>query len=154
MAKLSQAAVKELADEWADVGEQIAKLDQKRNAELDPLIERHNLEMKPILDKYDPKIAKLQERRSEIWDEVTGWLTAHGKAISLEGERAVAAVEVKVGARTIDPEKFFKLVKAKGSEFWGCLTVQIAKAEKFLGKTEVDKIAEKKNGLVPTLKLK
>lgn len=151
---LSQKAVKELADEWADLGDKIAKLDSKRNAELDPYLILHNETIKPVLDKYDPKIEKLQERQSEIYDEVTEWLSIQGRPIVLEGENAVAAVEVKVGSRTIDPKAFFDLVKTKGSEFWGCLTVQIAKAERFLGKTEVDRISEKKTSLVPTLKLK
>lgn len=154
MAKVSQARIKELADEWAAIGSQVVKLEAKRNAEMEPLIERHNEELKPILDKYDPKIEKLESKAAEIYGEVTDWLSAHGKPILLEGEDAVAANEVKIGARKIDPKTFFDLVKAKGSEFWGCLTVQIAKAEQFLGKTEVDKISEKPSGLVPTLKLK
>lgn len=154
MAKLSQAQIKELTDEWADLQTQIAKLNRKRSEAIEPLIEKHNEELKAILAKHDPKIDKLNVRQLEIYSQVTEWLSAQGKPIVLAGEKAVAAVEVKVGARVVDPKVFFDLVKAKGSEFWACLKVEIAKAEKFLGKTEVDRISEKKSGLVPTLKLK
>lgn len=154
MGKLTQAEVKVLADRWAEIGASIDAAERKKNAALEPLIEQHNEACKPVLAKFEPKIQKLREEQAAIEKQVTDWLTAQGKPIVLDATLAVAANEVKVGSRVIDPEKFFKLVRAKGSEFWGCLTVHIAKAEKFLGKTEVDKIASKESKLVPTLKLK
>jgi len=154
MAKLTQAEVKGLADEWAGFQAKIARAEAKRNEELDPFIVEYNEKTKPITAKHDAKIQKLKDEQAAIGKRVTEWLASHGKAIVLEGEAAVAANEVKVGSRVIDAEKFFSLVKAKGSEFWGCVTVQIAKAEKFLGKTEVDKISSKESKLVPVLKLK
>jgi hypothetical protein len=154
MAKLSQADIKAKADEWADLGKKIAKAETAMNDELGPFLILHNEAIKPILEKHEPKIGKLRDKQSEILVEITGWLNAQGKPIVLAGEKAVAAVEMKVGPRAVDPKTFFDLVKTKGSEFWACLKVEIAKAEKFLGKSELDKISEKKSGLVPTLKLK
>lgn len=154
MAKLTQAEVKAAADEWADLQAKITKAENAKNAEIDPYLVKFNKETAPILAKHESKINKLREQAGELEQTVIGWLNGVGKPIALEGEKAVAEVHLKESSRTIDSQKFFELVKAKGAEFWGCVSVGIAKAEKFLGKTEVDRISSKETKLVASLKLK
>lgn len=154
MAKLTQAEIKTMADDWAALGTKIDKARQAKDAEIEPFTRRFEEDTKSIREKHDKKILKLMEQQADLSDSITEWLKGHGKAVVLEGETAVAANEVKVGSRTIDPESFFKLVRSKGSEFWNCVKVEIAKAEKFLGKTEVDKISKKDTKLMPVLKVK
>lgn len=154
MAKLSQAEVKATADAWAAVKVKIGKAERALYDEIDPYLVRYNKETAPIRAKHEKKINSLREQADELEQTVIGWLNGVGKPIALMGEKAVAEVHLKECSRVIDVEKFFATVKAKGSEFWACVSVGIAKAEKFLGKTEVDKIATKETKLVPSLKLK
>lgn len=154
MANLSQAAVKEAADEWARVQSKIAKAERAKNDEIDPYLARFNEETEPIRSKHEKKINSLREQADELEQKVIGWLNRVGKPIALEGELAVAENHIKEGPRQIDPKAFFDLVKAKGAEFWNCLKVEIGKADRFLGKTEVDRIATQESKLVASLKLK
>lgn len=154
MAKLTQAEIKAKADEYAAIGEKIEKLAEKREGELAPLRAKFEKDAAPITKKFDAKISKLAESRAAIESEVLGWLNGVGKPIVLEGDLAVAAVEMTIGKRTIDPEKFFKTVKERTAAFWECLTVGIAKAEKMIGKDRVDQLADKESKLVATIKIK
>jgi hypothetical protein len=81
-------------------------------------------------------------------------LNGAGKPLVLEGDLAIASVESVVGRRMIDVEKFLKAAKGKGAAMWDCVSVAVAKAEKLLGKTEVDKISAKETKLVASLTLK
>lgn len=154
MAKLTQAEVRQRADEWAAVQAKIQRAERALNDEIDPYLVKYNEETEPIRTKHEKKINALREQAGELEQMVIGWLNGVGKPIALEGEMAVAEVHLKESSRTIDVQKFFDVVKAKGSEFWACVSVGIAKAEKFLGKTEVDRISSKEVKLVPSLKLK
>lgn len=158
MGKMTKAAAMDLMDSWEAVQKKIARAEKARNAELEPLIERHNEELKPILEKHDVKIGKLTDQAASLENQVVGYLEAQNKdqVISTGGAVAEQKTETKIGARVIDPKRFYDLVKSKGSEFWGCLKVEIAKAERFLGKTQVDEIADKKETTVVsrTLRLK
>lgn len=143
MPKLSQAAVKAKADEWAAKKTAIAKLEQQKADALGPIYQRHNEELKPFLAKYDPKIEKLQQEADAIESEVIGWLTTNDKQVRLEGEKAVAAYETgtKLGSRVIDVKKFLEVAKAKGGVMFGCINILVANAEKLLGKKELDQIS-------------
>src|SRR6185369_11301137 len=99
--------------------------------------------MQPILSHHEPIIARLQAKRDAIETEILGWLEAHGKVITLAGEKAVAANANEEQNREVTPKTFFDFVKVKGDEFWNCLKVEIGKAEKFLGKSELSKIANR-----------
>ena len=154
MAKLSQADIKAKADEWADLGKKITKLEDARDAALEPHRQKYESAYAAVGRQHDPKIEKLQQQRDELQAEVIGWLNAQGKAVTIEATKAIAANEMKVGARVIDPHKFFEKAKSKGAAAWDCVTVAIAKAEKLLGKTTVDEISTKDSKLVPSLKLK
>lgn len=154
MAKQTQAEIKGLADKWADVNAKIVKAENAKNAELEPFVTAFNAETEPIRTKHDKKINSLREQADEIEATVLGWLNGVGKPIALAGEKAVAAVESKVGSRSINVQKFFDTVKDKNAAFWECVSVAIAKAEKLLGKDKVDAISSKDSKLVATLKVK
>ena len=156
MAKLTKSEVIELLDDYAKLQTRLQKLAQKRDDELSPLIELHNETIKPILDEFEAKSAKIRATRDDIESQIEGYLDAAGRDQVIAGEKAVATrkTETTVGPRVIDPKKFYDTVKQKGSEFWGCLTVGIAAAEKFLGKTEVDRIADKESKNVTTTTIK
>jgi|GEM_PF-2619017 len=154
MARLTQAEIRSLADEWAGLNKKIGKATNAMGAELDPYIREHNEAIKPVLGKWEPKIAKLETMRDEIADTVTNWLREYGKPVSIESNAAVAANHLKASGRVIDAETFFNKIKDRSAAFWGCVTIAIQKADKYLGKTLVDEIATTKTGLTSTLKLK
>jgi hypothetical protein len=140
MAKLSQADVKARADEYARLDRKISKASDDMNAELEPLLEKLEKDSAVIRKRHEPKIQKLRDTQAAIEQEVLGWLNGAGKPLVLEGDLAIASVESVVGRRMIDVEKFLKAAKGKGAAMWDCVSVAVAKAEKLLGKTEVDKI--------------
>lgn len=145
MAKLSQAAIKTLADEWAAKRAAIVRAERAREAAIDPIIARHNEELAPILKRHDAKIATLQAEADSIAGEVLGWLEQNGKPIRLEGEKAVAefSTGTTLGNREIDVKKFLKAAKAKGEAMYECINVLVKKAEELLGKTELEAISNR-----------
>jgi hypothetical protein len=154
MPKLSQSEIKAKADEYVELGKKIEKAEQARDAELEPHRKKYEAAYESVGQAHDPKIEKLQNKRAEIYAEVTAALAAIGKPITLEGEKGVAVNEMKVGPRVIDPHKFFEKAKSKGAAAWDCVTVAIAKAEKLLGKTAIDEISTKDSKLVQSIKAK
>lgn len=156
MAKLTKSEVIELLGEFAKLEKRLQTLAKKRDDELSPLIEAHNEASRPILDEFEAKSTKIRAKRDEVNAQIKGYLDAAGRDQVITGEKAYAErkTETKVGPRVIDPKTFYDTVKAKGSEFWGCLSVGIAKAEKFLGKTSVDEIADIKSTEVVTTEIK
>lgn len=154
MARLTQSEIRAKADEWAAAGEKLKRLEAKFDEAAEPFIEELNAAMAPLIAEYEPKLAKLRARQNEISAEINEWLNAQGKPITIAGEKAIAAVEAKVGSRVVDPKTFFDLVKAKGAEFWACLRVEIGKAEKLLGSSTVDGISTKKTHYQASLRLK
>jgi hypothetical protein len=154
MPKLSQSDIRAKADEWASLGTKIQKLESVRDEEVEPHRQKFLKACDDVNAAHDPKIEKLQAKRNELYSEVIDWLNAQGKTISLEGDKAIAVVEAKVGSRVIDPHKFFEKAKSKGAAAWDCVTVAIAKAEKLLGKSTIDEISTKDSKLVASLKLK
>lgn len=154
MAKLTQAEVKAKADEYARLTEKIGKAEDAKARELDPYRAEYEEKTAAIVSKHDSKIQKLADQAAAIEDEVLGWLNGVGKPIALEGELAVASVQLKTSSRKIDPETFFKFVKEKTAGFWDCVSIGIAKAEKLIGNDKIDKISSQDTKLVASLKLK
>lgn len=156
MAKLSQSAIKQRADEWAAKLDAIRKSEAAREKALAPVIERHNEEMKPLVAPYDRKIEKLQAEADAIEGEVLEWLDRQDEDITLAGKNAVAAslTETKIGSRVIDVQKFISAAKSKGEAMWDCVSIAIAKAEKLVGKKELDAISTKKETVVTTNSLR
>ena len=167
MPKLTQTQIKEKADEWARLQQQIEKLAAKYNAALEPTLTRqqnelleltnsHLEEQAPIAKKHVPKLEKLQAEADAIETEVTGWLEANGKPIVLAGELAEAAYKVgtKIGNRVVDKPKLIELCKQKGVDVWNCVDVILKKAETLLGKKEIDEISAKDEIETKTVYLK
>ena len=156
MAKLSQAAVKAKADEWAGKLSEIAKLEQKKVDALSPIIEQHNEELKPFLARFDPKIEKIRAEADAIHKEVIGWLGKNGKPITLHGEKAVAAYETgtKLGDRVINVKQFLEIAKAKGEAMYECFGIFVQKAEKLIGKKELDQISTRPSSPTKSVTLK
>lgn len=156
--QLTQKGVRELCDEWAGLQSQISKAEQAKQRALDPVIERHNEELKPVLAKHEPKIAKLRERADEIEARVKGWLDSQSEDMTVTADMAVAArtTETKIGQRIVDVKKFLEAAKRHGEAMWECVSVAVAKAEKLLGKTELDAISTKNEtvNVSTTLRLK
>lgn len=156
MAKLSQAAVRQLADEWAEKKAAIAKAEAARNAAIEPIIARHNEELAPVLKRHDAKIEKLQAEADSISGEVLGWLNSHGSPIRLEGELAVAEFKTgtKQGPRVIDVKQFLETARSKGEAMYDCINVLVSKAEKLLGKVELDQISTRPESTTTDVTLK
>ncbi len=74
---------------------------------------------------------------------------------TVETESAIAEVKDE-GCRQIDPEEFFKAIPAKDRKhpFWGCLKVGIGKAEKYLPKALMEKLAIREPKLTVKVRLK
>jgi hypothetical protein len=154
VAKLTQAEIKERADEWAKLDGKIKKAESDKGAELDPFVVEFNEKTKAIVERHDRKIAQLVSKKADIEDQVIAWLGAQGKPIALAGDLAVAANEMAIGSRKLDPKTFFEKVKERTPDFWNCVTIAIQRADKFLGKDKVDALASKESKLVASLKLK
>lgn len=153
MAKLTQTEIKMLADEWAACERKLVRAAAAQERDLAPHNAAYAEAITPILEKYDPKRAKLEARRDEIVETVTEWLLDHGRSVELKGVEATAANVQQVAGRKIDAETFFDRIKDRSSAFWGCVTIAIQKADKYLGKDNVDELATRETRLVPTLKL-
>lgn len=145
MAKLSQKAVRERADEWAVLLRKIRTAEAARDAALAPIIERHADELAPVLNKHDAKIEKLQAHADEIYREVKEWLEARGEPVRLEGERAVAEFRIatKLGPRVVDVKRFLDAARPKGEAMFDCISILVAKAEAVLGKRDLDAISHR-----------
>lgn len=154
MAKLTQAEIKAKADEYAGLVAKISKAEEAKDRELAPYRAEYENQVNAIENKHDSRIGKLMRQAGDIEEEVLGWLNGVEKPIVLEGELALAAVEMQVSSRKIDPETFFKFVKDKTAAFWDCVTIGIAKAEKIVGKDKINAVSSQESKLVAVLKLK
>lgn len=145
MSKLTKAAVAGAINDWAVLQAKIQKAAEAKAAELAPIAEKH-----------DKKIAKLTDEADALEATVIGFLETQNKDQSIATDLAVAEqkTETKIGSRVIDVQAFMKAAKSKGAAMYDCISVAVAKAEKLLGKTEVDKIAEKKETTVVTRTLR
>lgn len=147
---LNQKLVKEKLDEWAKLRTKLDKAAAQKNKELEPFIREHNERVAPIIEKYDAKFNPLVDKTNALAKEIEAILLGNTdkegnpKPLSLNSVLATASVSKTEGARTIAVQKFFAFVKNKTGAFWDCITVQIGKADKLIGKSEVDKISDKK----------
>lgn len=151
MAKLTKAEVRTRIDEWAAATAKLQRMEKTRDAEL---AVEHGLTMQPIIDRHEPKLAPVRAKAAALEAEILEWLGTQGKDITVEGEAAVAANELKTGNRSVPARSFFDAVRDKSEAFWECVTIGIAKAETLLGKNRIDAMAVKQTKLVATVKLK
>jgi hypothetical protein len=137
---MSKKKVKELLDEWAEAKAQAAIIEAERDAELAPIVERHEKKCAPIREKFVADLSSWQQRAGEIEKEVSEILLSN-----LNADGSIAVTEIiadgakaqvlSTGKREIEPSAFFDTTPEGGRDksFWGCVTIGIAKAEKFLG---------------------
>ena len=149
--KLSQAEIKTKADEWAVLRAKLDKLEAARVIACAVFQAQFDEATREINDAHEAKAGSLREKAAAIESEILGALKAIDKPIVLQGNLAEAVNETKIGRRTADPRKFFKLAKDK---FFDCVTVGIAKAEMAIGKDALDKICDKPKTLVASLRLR
>lgn len=157
---LNQKLLKEKLDEFAGVEAKILKLTARRNKELDPFIEEHNEKIKPIVERYGATVSPLNAKSAELKKEIEAMLRANTdadgnpKLVTVKSDKATVQVSVSEGARVVDVQKFFALVKDKSGLFWQSLNVVIKHAEKLVGKEKIDEISEKKTTYSMAISLK
>src|SRR5213075_1150380 len=118
MAKLTQSAIKEKADEWGRICKKIDKAEESKATELAPFIKKFEVGTQAIHDHHDPKIQKLKDARLAIERDVLNWLSEQGKVIRISGELAEAVNQTKEMPRVVEPETFFKKVQERTGAFW------------------------------------
>lgn len=155
MPKLSKADIKSKLAEWESLSKKIAKAQETMETEMVPAVRRFAVATKPIREHWDPKIAKLTEQRAAVQKEVTDWLKSQKKDVAVETDTAIAERTTGLGPRVIDIKKFFEAAKSKSeSAIHECINVLIDKAEKLLGKKEVDAISDRFPKKDPTTQLR
>lgn len=157
MAKLTQAEIKEKAEEYAKIIGQIGKLNKayvkevsvimgQQAAEMADLVAEHAEELQPFGDKYQPKIDKLNEKAAGLHSEILGWLEQQKKSITLETENTIVRLLTgsRPGNRKVDPQKFVETCIKRGIEgFWRAVNVVLKDAEPILGKNDLEAICSK-----------
>lgn len=93
-----------------------------------------------LMKDIGPKLKKTKAISKKIF----AWLKTNNKLITINGSLATAKRFNKFGDREIPLQKFLDAAKDKTeAERNACLKVEIAKAEKLLGKETIDKIASR-----------
>jgi hypothetical protein len=101
----------------------IQKLESARDTELEPIIAKRfqTSDQSGAADsRSEDRKAPGETRRAVFRSDRLAGLP--GKTISLEGEKAIAVVEAKVGSRVIDPQKYLAKAKEKGEAMWTAVT--------------------------------
>lgn len=154
MPKLTQKTIREKSDEYAGLMAKIENLKTAKNKKINPLLVELNEKTKPIEEEYARKIAPLQVKADALEIEVLAAVTLIGKPIAIDTKRAIAELKTIVGDRAVDPQTFYEAAVHKGAAVWECFKVQLAKADKLLGKKQVDALAKKDEKLEASLTLK
>lgn len=154
MAKeLSKKAAQELLTELGEKLVERAELEAQRQAQIAPITKRYQKACEPIDAEFNPKFAPVDARIKDLKVQLEAYLkagfdakTGAAKIVQIvgaatEGKEPVAAVKVAT-QRWLDPERFCNEIKERGKEFWDCLNVGIAKAEKFIGANRVNALAK------------
>ncbi len=154
MAKeLSKKAAQELLTELGERLVERAALDAARQEQIAPITKRYQKACEPIDAEFNPKIAPVDARIKDLKQQLEAYLKAGFDAktgaakigqlvgVPAEGKEMVAAVKVS-SQRFLDPEKFCAAIKERTKDFWDCLSVGIAKAEKFIGANRVNALAK------------
>ncbi len=157
MAKLTQAQVKEKAEEYAKCAKQIGKLNAgyaketaelyaRQETELAKVIAAHTQELQPFEDKFQPKIDKLNDKAAGLYSEILGWLQGQSKSVTIETENTILRLlkGSRPGNRKVDPAKFIEICVKRGIEgFWKAVNVVLKDAEPILGKNDLEAICSK-----------
>ena len=131
---LSQSDITHKAQRWATFQKQIEAAEADREKKLAPINKRFDEVVEPLQSKADALAAEINE-----------WLDKQKKSVLIESRNAIAQVVIgtKLDARKISVKGFLKYAKQKGEAVYDCIRVEVSKAEKLLGKSEIDKISER-----------
>lgn len=145
MAKPTLEEIKAAADEYVKLGRKIGSVELKREAAMEPLVQRHAEEMREATASFDRTIERLETNQSNLRAKVLEFLSGKSRTYQAEGEVAEFGVVVgsKPGTRVVDREKLRKLCKAKGVDYDAVTTVLLGEADKALGASSVDEISER-----------
>lgn len=156
--KLSKAAIKKHLAQYATLAKKITTAEEKLTKELQPAQLEFDQATQVIRAAHEPKIQKLRNEQLAIEQQVISWLQDQTSdvTVAIETAEAIRKTETSVGARVIDVKKFLVIAQRKGDEALACINVLINKAEKLLGKKEVDAISTKPEttNVVTQIKLK
>ena len=152
MAKLTQAAVKDLAEQYAAAAMAVQKAESARDRAVTPLMERHAEEMAAATAKHDRKIAELTASANDLYFEVMAWLEAQPKSLRLETEHAIAELNIasitKAGPRVVEAKAFIAKAESQKKDPWTCIKVEVGKAEKLLGPKDIDAVSKRNESVV------
>lgn len=109
-----------------------------------PFIEEANQKLQPLNERLALLSAEIEKEFRKGIDEDAGSIALAQVLVGKSNLSAIAEILKEDGDRVIDAQKFFDSVKAvdRTAGFWGCLKVQIGKAEKFLG-DKINELAKK-----------
>lgn len=118
--------------------------------------------VQPINEKFQERLSPVNQRiyalEKDIEAAMLNYTDADGnpKMQTVKSEQLVAEVIQSAARREVDSEEFFNFVPAlqrRGAGFWNCFSVQIGKAEKFLGE-KINEIARVKSSFKVVIKTK
>lgn len=150
MRGMKKKQIAELGQEWADLERQRLDKEAAKKLELQPLTAKYDRACAPVNERFKNELSPILTRQNELLDTIRKNLLA---GVGPDGSVKIPLVEgdhfklevLGTTTRTLDPEKFINATPAAKRDgiFWGCVNVLIGKAEKFMGKNEVDALAEK-----------
>lgn len=128
------------------------RIDAEADGQLEDLLVTYEKKAEPInIDrdrKLQPVLDQMQAIENELRDEMTRAIKSDGTIgiPQIETARALAQVQA-TSKREIDAAAFIRSTpprRRNDPAFFGCLTVQIGKAEKFLDQPTMTKLARAK----------
>lgn len=150
---MTKSQVVALLDEWAAASIKLRHLNEKLESEIGEHRAQFEAAVAPIRERFSPKIQSIESKISDLENEILKYLKAKAQPLQIASSKAVAANEVKVGRRYVPVKKFIDAAASKGNAMYDALQVQIAKAERLLGKDTIDALADKQTEIVQTIKL-
>lgn len=149
MRGMNKKQIAELGQEWADLETKRRAKEAAKSQELKPLTDRYDRACAPVNEKFNTELSPIITRQKELLDTIQKNLLA---GVSPDGSIKIPLVEgdhftakvLESPTRSVAPFDFIEATpKAKRtSAFWDCLNVLVTKADKFMGKDEVAKIAK------------
>lgn len=158
--RIKTALVKEKLEEWAALKKAVAAEEAKRDKKIAPLLEEFTAETAPIRDACAKKTAPMVATAAALEKELLALIQVDRdendkpKPVTIATDNAVAQVEIKSGARVVDVQKYFNLIKDKSAAFWATLKVTLKDAEPIIGKEKIDEISTKPTSFAASIKLK
>lgn len=158
----TKTEIKTALDELAVLYTEREQIEMRRERQLKRHREKFEKAVQPINEKIQAKLSPVNQRIYALEKDVEAGLITSTKADGsfkfqqIESSGIHAEIIQTASRREVSAEKFFSEVPAlqrNGESFWSCLSVQIAKAEKFLGE-KLNDIADIKQNFKVAIKRK